>query len=106
MPRDRDEAWHEVGRNAAELGSRLREHYRSQQGAETSRPPIETALEAMGRQARIAVEATAQALRDQEVRDHALRMSRAIADAVEVSVASLSGEVKQARKHAPKRRDR
>jgi hypothetical protein len=33
-------------------------------------------------------------------------MSRAIADAVEVSVASLSGEVKQARKHAPKRRDR
>jgi hypothetical protein len=106
MPRDRDEAWHEVGRNAAELGSRLREHYRAQHDADTSRPPIETALEAMGRQARIAVEATAQALRDQEVRDHALRMSRAIADAVEVSVASLSGEVKQTRRRAPKRKDR
>jgi hypothetical protein len=106
MPRDRDEAWHEVGRHASELGSRLREHYRAQQGADTSRPPIETALEAMSRQARIALEATAQALRDQEVRDEALRMSRAIADAVEVSVASLSGEVKQARKRAPKRKDR
>jgi hypothetical protein len=106
MPRDRDEAWHEVGRNAAELGSRLREHYRAQHDADTSRPPIETALEAMSRQARIAVEATAQALRDQEVRDHALRMSRAIADAVEVSVASLSGEVKQTRRRAPKRKDR
>jgi hypothetical protein len=106
MPRDRDEAWHEVGRNAAELGSRLREHYRAQQGADPGRPPIETALEAMSRQARIAFEATAQALRDQEVRDQALRMSRAIADAVEVSVASFSGDVKQARKRAPKHRDR
>ena len=96
MPRERDEAWHEVGRHAAELGSQLREHYRSQQGADTSRPPIESALEAMSRQARIALEATAQAL----------RTSRAIADAVEMSVASLSGEVKQARKRAPKRRDR
>jgi hypothetical protein len=106
MPRERDEAWHEVGRQAAELGSQLREHYRSQQGADTSRPPIESALEAMSRQARIALEATAQALRDQQVRDQALRTSRAIADAVEVSVASLSGEVKQARRRAPKRRDR
>jgi hypothetical protein len=33
-------------------------------------------------------------------------MSRAIADAVEVSVASFSGDVKQARKRAPKHRDR
>ena len=49
MPRDRDEAWHEVGRHATELGSRLREHYRAQQGADT-RPPIETALEALSRQ--------------------------------------------------------
>jgi hypothetical protein len=106
MPRDRDEAWHEVGRHAAELGSRVREHYRSQQGADTTRPPVETALEAMSRQARIALEATAQALRDQEVRDQALRTSRAIADAIEVSVASLGGEVKQPRRRAPKRRDR
>src|ERR1019366_6372494 len=106
MPREREEAWHEVGRHAAELGSQLREPYRAQQGADTSMPPIESALEAMSRQARIALEATAQALRDQQVRDQALRTSRAIADAVEVSVASLSGEVKQARKRAPKRRDR
>jgi hypothetical protein len=60
----------------------------------------------MSRQARIALEATAQALRDQQVRDQALRTSRAIADAVEVSVAGLGGEVKQARRRAPKRRDR
>jgi hypothetical protein len=107
MPRERDEAWHEVGRHAAELGSQLREHYRSQQGADTSsRPPVETALEVMSRQARIALEATAQALRDQEVRDQALRTSRAITDAVEASVASLGGEVKQPRRRAPKRRDR
>ena len=106
MPRDRDEAWQEVGRHAAELGSRLREHYRAQQGANTARPPIETALEAMSRQARIALEAMAQALRDQEVREEALRTSRAVADAFEVSVASLGGEVKQARRRAPKKRNR
>ncbi len=105
MPRDRDEAWQEVGRHAAELGSRLREHYRAQQGADT-RPPIETALEALSRQGRIALEAAAQALRDQEVRDQALRTSRALADAVEASVASLGGEVKQARRRAPKKRNR
>jgi hypothetical protein len=106
MPRDRDEAWQEVGRHAAELGSRIREHYRSQPGANPSRRPVETALEAMSRQARIALEAAGEVLRDQEVRDQALRTSRALADAVEASVASLGGEVKQARRRAPKRRDR
>lgn len=106
MPRDRDEAWLEVGRRAGELGSRLRQHYEAQRSVERPRPPVELALEAMSRQARIALEAAAEALRDQELRDQALRTSRAIADAVEVSVASLSGEVKQARRRAPKRRDR
>lgn len=106
MPRDREDAWQEVGRHAGELGARLREHYEAQRSVERPRPPVESALEAMSRQARIAVEATAQALRDQEVRDQALRTSRALADAVEVSFASLRGEVKQARKRPPKRRDR
>ena len=106
MPRDRDEAWQEVGRHAGELGSRLRHHYEAQRSVERPRAPVETALSTMAREARIALGAAGEALRDEGIRNEAIQTSRALADALEASVAGLGGEVKQARKRAPKRRNR
>jgi hypothetical protein len=106
MPRERDEAWQEVSRRAGELGSRIRGHYEAQRSVERPQPPVETALTAMTREARIALGTAGEALRDQELRDQAIQTSRALADALEASMAGLGGEVKQARKRPPKRRDR
>ena len=106
MPRDRDEAWQEVGRHAGALGSQLRNHYEAQRNVERPRAAVETALATMTREARIALGAAAEALRDEGIRNQAIQTSRALADALEASVAGFSGEVKQARKRPPKRRDR
>ena len=106
MPRDRAKAWQEVGRHAGELSSRLREHYQAQRSVERSRPPVENALAAMTREARIALGAASEALRDQQLRERAIQTSHALADALEASMARLSGEVKQARQRPPKRRHR
>ncbi|MGA2282777.1 MAG: hypothetical protein ABSH07_03725 [Candidatus Dormibacteria bacterium] len=111
MPRDVDQAWEEVGRQVGELGSRIHEHYRHQvegrgQPVERTGQAMSDALEMLSRQIGSAVDAMGEAFRDQVVREHALQASRAFADAVEVSVADLSGRVRKARKRSPRRRDR
>jgi hypothetical protein len=111
MPRDVEQAWGEVGRHVGELGSRIHEHYRRQFEQRREPPPrtgqtVSDALEVLSRQIGSAVDAMGEAFRDQEVREHALRASRAFADAVEVSVADLSERATGARRHKGKRRDR
>jgi len=108
MPQDADQAWREVGRHVADLGSRIHDHYRNQY-EERGRPIEETghgvsdALETLSRQVGSAFDAIGEVFHDQTVREEALRASRAFADAVEASVAGLGGEVKKAGARASKR---
>jgi hypothetical protein len=101
MPRQRDEAWHEVGSSVTDLRTRMVEHYR-RHAAERGEPPEELrgsvtgALDALTRQVVSALDTAGDAVRDEKVRETALRASRALADAVEASVVDLTSEVRQA----------
>ena len=78
MPRERDQAWRELG----------------------------DALETLGRQVGSAVGAMGGALLAPEVREQALRASRAFADAVQASVPGFAADSGRGRKRASKRHDR
>jgi hypothetical protein len=111
MAREMDRAWREVGRSVEELGSQIREHFR-RQVEERGQTPDQTgrgmadALEALSRQVGSAFDTLGQTLRDETVREQALRASRAFADAVEASVADLGGRVRKGDPRSSGRRDR
>ncbi|MGD0833364.1 MAG: hypothetical protein ABSA40_02925 [Candidatus Dormibacteria bacterium] len=101
MPRQRDDAWHEVTTSVADLRDRMAEHYRrhaSTRGEvpEEFRGSVTGTLDGLARQAGSAVEAVGDAVRDEQVRESALRASRALADAAEASVIELTRELRQA----------
>jgi hypothetical protein len=101
MPRQRDEAWHEVAGGVTDLRARMAEHYRrhaSTRGPvpDELRGSVTGTLDGLARQAGSAVEAFGDAVLDPQVRETALRVSRALADAAEVSVIDLSHELRQA----------
>jgi len=111
MPRERDEAWREVGRHVGELGSRIREHYEHQvdrrdQPLTQAREAVADALEGVVRRVGDVFDAFSEAVRDPQVREQAVRASRALADAIELSATDLGDGMKQAGKRAGKRRGR
>jgi hypothetical protein len=101
MPRQRDEAWDEVTSSVADLKKRMAGHYRrhaSTRGGvpEEFRGSVTGTLDNLARQAGSAVEAVGDAVRDQQVRETALRASRALADAAEASIIDLTRELREA----------
>jgi hypothetical protein len=63
---------------------------------EEFRGSVTGTLDGLARQAGSAVEAVGDAVRDEQVRESALRASRALADAAEASVIELTRELRQA----------
>ena len=112
MPRGSVDAWQEVARTMADLGARLGEHFKEvRQRAGEEQPPesrraMAAALETLRREMGGAFESLAESMQDPVVRERALRASRALADAVEASVADLGDEVRHTAERFRNRGDR
>jgi hypothetical protein len=112
MPRERSDAWEEVGRSVTDLRERIREHFRAQReeagpgSPEERRQALGGTLEEVVRRAGTAVEALGEVFHDHIVREHAVRTSRALADAVVASMAEIGEEVRQAGERIRRRGDR
>lgn len=89
-------AWQDAGEQLGDLGQRLRAHYQEHRAEEGSGPEVREAVKRLAEAVQEAFEAVGSAAKNPEVREDVKQVGQSLSDALGVTFAEVSEDLRRA----------